>query len=81
MEGAVDVGSLTISNFNRDEHNIPVSTIRVDAPATIGRLTVRDCKVINRLKEPLSFFDIHGKVGELVSEDNTFIASPGEIRN
>ena len=81
VEGAVDVGSLTISNFNRDERNIPVSTIRVDAPATIGRLTVRDCKVINRLKEPLSFFDIHGKIGELVSENNTFIASPGEVRD
>ena len=55
--------------------------IRIDAPATVGRLTVRDSEVINHLKEPLSFFEIRGKIGKLASENNTFIAAPGEVRD
>lgn len=80
VQGAVDVGSLTISNFSRDERNIPVATIRVDPSAAIGRLTVRDSKVVNRLDVPLSFLDIRGKVDQLVLENNRFVPSPGEVR-
>lgn len=77
VEGPVDVGSLTIRNFSRDERNISVPLIRVDPQATVRHLTVRDCKVINRLKKPLAFFDIKGKVMKAVVENNVFIDSPG----
>jgi hypothetical protein len=55
VEGPIDVGSLTIRNYSRDEKNIDVPSIRVDAQATVKRLTVRDCQVINRLNKPLAF--------------------------
>ena len=78
VQGPVDVGSLTIRNLSRDERNIPVPSIRVDKAATIGRLTVRDCKVINRMEKPLAFFDVRGKVSTSTVENNAFISSPGE---
>ena len=78
VQGPVDVGSLTIRNLSRDERNIPVASIRVDKDATIGRLTVRDCKVINRMEKPLAFFDVRGKVSTSTVENNAFISSPGE---
>ena len=78
VQGPVDVGSLTIRNLSRDERNIPVASIRVDKAATIGRLTVRDCKVINRMEKPLAFFDVRGKVSTSTVENNAFISSPGE---
>ena len=78
VEGPVDVGSLTIRNYSRDEKNIDVPSIRVDAQATVKRLTVRDCQVINRLKKPLAFFDITGKIETLKVENNMFTAAPGK---
>ena len=78
VQGPVDVGSLTIRNLSRDERNIPVASIRVDKAVTIGRLTVRDCKVINRMEKPLAFFDVRGKVSTSTVENNAFISSPGE---
>ena len=78
VQGPVDVGSLTIRNLSRDERNVPVASIRVDKDATIGRLTVRDCKVINRMGKPLAFFDVRGKVSTSTVENNAFISSPGE---
>ena len=77
VQGPVDVGSLTIRNLSRDERNIPVPSIRVDKAATIGRLTVRDCKVINRMEKPLAFFDVRGKVFSSTVENNAFVAAPG----
>jgi len=78
VQGPVDVGSLTIRNLSRDERNIPVATIRVDKDAKVDRLTVRDCKVINRMEKPLAFFDVRGKVSTSTVENNAFISSPGE---
>ena len=78
VQGPVDVGSLTVSNLSRDEKNIAVASIRVDEPASVKRLTVRDCKVINRMGSSLPFFDLRGKVETATVENNIFIASPGE---
>ena len=77
VQGSVDVGSLTIRNLSRDERNIPVATIRVDKDAKVDRLTVRDCKVINRMEKPLAFFDVRGKVFSSTVENNAFVAAPG----
>ncbi len=74
----MDVESLPIRNLSRDERNIPVATIRVDKDAKVDRLTVRDCKVINRMEKPLAFFDVRGKVSTSTVENNAFISSPGE---
>ena len=78
VQGPVDVGSLTIRNLSRDERNIAVASIRVDEPATIKRLTVRDCKVINKMDKPLPFLDVRGKVDTATVENNMFVADPGE---
>ena len=78
VQGPLDVGSLTIRNFSRDEKNIGVPSIRIDEPATVKRLTVRDCKVINRMEKPLPFLDVRGKVEMSTVENNLFIAAPGE---
>ena len=77
VQGPVDVGSLTIRNLSRDERNVPVATIRVDRDAKVDRLTVRDCKVINRMEKPLAFFDVRGKVFSSTVENNAFVAAPG----
>ena len=78
VEGPVDVGNLTVRNFVRDEHMLPVATIRIDKPATVRHLTVRDWRMVNRLDEPLTFIDRRGKVEKLTLENNDFTAAPGE---
>lgn len=78
VQGPVDVGSLTIRNFSRNEKNIDVPSIRVDEPANVKRLTVRDCKIINSMDRPLPFLDIRGKVETATIENNMFIANPGK---
>ena len=78
VQGPLDVGSLAIRNLSRDERNIAVPSVRVDQAAKVGRLTVRDCKVINRMDRPLPFFDLRGKIESATVENNTFVASPGE---
>ena len=78
VQGPVDVRSLTVRNLSRDERNIAVASIRVDEPATVKRLTVRDCKVINRMDKPLPFLDIRGRVETATVENNMFVADPGE---
>lgn len=77
VEKQVDVGSLTIRNLSRDEKRIAVATIRVDEDSTVDRLTVRDCKVVNRMDMPMSFFDIRGRVKSATVENNAFVSSPG----
>ena len=78
VQGPVDVGSLTVRNYSRDERNIDVPSIRVEAAATVKRLTVRDCQVVNRLDRPLAFFDLRGKVERLTQENNMFTDAPGK---
>ena len=78
VQGPLDVGSLTIHNLSRDEKNINVASIRIDEPATVKRLTVRDCKVMNRMEKPLPFLDVRGKVETATIENNMFISNPGE---
>ena len=78
VQGPLDVGSLTIRNLSRDEKNIAVASIRIDEPANVKRLTVRDCKVVNRMDKPLPFLDIRGMVETATVENNMFVADPGE---
>jgi len=72
VQGPVDVGNLAIRNLSRDERNVPVATIRVDSEAVVRRLTVRDCKMANRLDAPIRFLDVQGKLGRLTAENNDF---------
>ena len=78
VQGPVDVGSLTIRNYSRDERNIDVPSIRVEAAAKVKRLTVRDCQVVNRLDRPLAFFDLQGRIERLTEENNMFTDAPGK---
>ena len=72
LQGPIDAGSVTIRNFARTEKTVPVATIRVDNEATVRRLTVRDCRMANELKEPIFFVENLGKVETLVCENNDF---------
>ena len=64
LEGPIDVGSLAISRLVREESCLPTATIGVDAKATVGRLSVRDSRMINRLADPIVFLDNRGRIGE-----------------
>ena len=72
FQGPVDAGSVTIRNFSRTEKTVPVASIRIDNDATVRRLTVRDCRMANALKEPMYFIENRGRVGTLVCENNDF---------
>lgn len=69
IEGPVDVGSLVISRFFRDEKAIAVPTIGLDAKATVSNLVIRDSKLVSHLAEPVRFLDLRGRVGELKIEN------------
>lgn len=72
VEGAVDVGRLTVEGLSRDERTVPVATLRIDPAATVRTLTVRDCKMSNALATPIPFMETKGKVGKATVEDIDF---------
>jgi len=77
FQGPIDCGTILLKNLSRDERNIPVETIGIDPKATIRHLTVRDCKMVNRLEQPISFIVGMERVEKLTLENNDFIAAPG----
>lgn len=80
VEGAVDVGRLTVEGLSRDEKTVPVATLRIDEPATVRTLTVRDCKMTNALETPVPFMEVapipfmvvRGNVGKATVENIDF---------
>ena len=76
VEGANDIGSLTIERIHRNERTLPADTVGVDSRATVRRLTVRDCKMDNRLERPIRFLGLDGRVGTLVNENNELLPRP-----
>ena len=72
VEGPVDVGNLSIRNFRRDEKTVPVASIRVDPPAVVRQLTVRDCRMNNVLGQTIPFVEQLGKVVNFTCENNEF---------
>jgi len=72
VQGPVDVGKLTVQNYNRDERLIPVPSIRVDARARVDNLIVRNCRMRNLTKAAIPFFDLKGRVGTRTVEGNEF---------
>lgn len=80
VEGAVDVGRLTVEGLSRDEKTVPVATLRIDEPATVRTLTVRDCKMTNALETPIPFMEVapipfmvvRGNVGKATVENIDF---------
>ena len=76
VEGANDIGSLTIERIHRNERTLPADTVGVDSRATVRRLTVRDCKMDNRLERPIRFLGLDGRVSTLVNENNELLPRP-----
>ncbi len=76
VEGANDIGSLTIERIHRNERTLPADTVGVDSRATVRRLTVRDCKMDNRLERPIRFLGLDGRVSTLVNENNELLPGP-----
>ena len=72
VEGPVDVGNLSIRNFRRDEKTVPVASIRIDPPAVVRQLTVRDCRMNNVLGQTIPFVEQLGKVENFTCENNEF---------
>ena len=62
------------SHVRRTETVYGVPSIKVDEDATVGRLTVRDCRQESTLGAPIKFLDIAGKVGERIVENNEVIS-------
>lgn len=77
FQGPIDCGTITLRNLSRDERNIPVETIGIDPKATIRHLTVRDCKMVNRMEVPIRFIVGRERVEKLTLENNDFISAPG----
>ena len=77
FQGPIDCGTIMLRNLSRDERNIPVETIGIDPKATIRHLTVRDCKMVNRLEKPIRFIVGAERVEKLTLENNDFISAPG----
>ena len=81
FQGPIDCGTILLRNISRDERTLPVATIGIDPKATIRHLTVRDCKMVNRLDKPIDFVTNADRVERLVLENNDFISAPGAWRN
>ena len=48
-------------------------TLGIDSPSRVENLTIRDCRMVNRLSDPIDFILNRGHVDELVTENNTFV--------
>ena len=72
VEGANDIGNLTVVRVHRDESCLPTATIGIDREATVDNLTVRDCHMVNRLDEPIKLLLNRGRVDCLVTNNIVF---------
>ena len=72
LQGPIDVGNLVVSRLYRDESCLPTATIGVDKEATVENLTVRDCRMVNRLDEPIKMLLNRGRIDQLVTENLVF---------
>ena len=72
FEGPVDAGSIVLRNLVRVEKTLPVATVRVEKPAKVRHLTIRDCRMENLLQEPIPFVENRGEIGKLTLENNDF---------
>jgi hypothetical protein len=72
VQGPVDVGNLVVERLYRDEDKLPSSTIGIDEKATVENLAVRDCRMTNRLSEPIKFVDNRGRIDSIVTDNNRF---------
>lgn len=77
FQGPIDAGTIKLTNLVRVERTLPIETIRVDRQATIRHLTVRDCRMENRLEQPIPFLKKEGRVDCLTVENNDFVSAPG----
>lgn len=72
FEGPVDAGSIVLRNLVRVEKTLPVATVRVEKPAKVRHLTIRDCRMENCLSGPIPFVENRGEIGKLTLENNDF---------
>ena len=76
IEGPVDVGNLSVARVYRDEDAVGSPTIGLTAGmSSIESLSVRDCRMKNRLKEPIVFIQGRNLIANCVEENNTFIGA------
>lgn len=73
IQGPLDVGKLVVSRVAREESCLPTATFGIDSPSRVENLTIRDCRMVNRLSDPIDFILNRGHVDELVTENNTFV--------
>ena len=76
VESGLDVGNLTIRNFVREERNVAIPSISIGKDAKVRRLTVRDCRHVNRLDVPVKFYARHGRVEKECFENNDVQEDP-----
>jgi len=72
FQGPIDAGNVTIRSFAREEKTVSVASIRVDKDAVVRNLTVRDCRMNNRLGAPMPFLETLGKVSQLTCDNVEF---------
>jgi len=72
LQGPIDVGNLTVSRLHRDESCLPTATIGLEPQSTIENLTVRDCRMVNRLEKPIRFLLNRGRIDNIVTNNIVF---------
>ena len=72
LQGPIDVGNLTVSRLHRDESCLPTATIGLEPESTVENLTVRDCRMVNRLDQPIKFLLNRGKIDNVVTNNIVF---------
>lgn len=79
VDGRLRIGSLTIRNLCREERTEALPTIDVHDQARIETLTIRDCRQVNRLNEPMTFLR-RGKdsIRTLIRDNVQFVDAPGK---
>ena len=72
LQGPIDVGNLTVSRLHRDESCLPTATIGIDSQSAVENLTVRDCRMVNRLDKPIKFLVNRGRIDNVITNNIVF---------
>lgn len=72
IQGPVTVGTLVVSRLFRTEKTLDTPTFGLDAASRVEKLTIRDCRMNNRLEKPITFIRNRQNIADLKLENNTF---------
>lgn len=72
FQGGLDVGRVSIRNISREETKWDRPTFQIERGVKVKDLIVRDVKMVNRIGQPIPFFECNGLVENPVFENLRF---------